>query len=176
MEGLLHISEMGWSRIADAASVVTPGDEVTVKVLAVDPNTQKISLGLKQLAADPWTDADKRYVVGHIHTGRVTRLTKFGAFIELEPGIEGLAHVSESGTVKAGDLAKDFPVGATAQVVVLEVDTASRRMRLSRKAVFDAKEAEEVREYTEAQRSSARTDKLGSLASKLQSALGRPKA
>ena len=94
VQGLLHISEMGWSRIADPSQVLKVGEEITVKVLDVDDSRQKISLGLKQLTADPWQSVGEKYAVGQVHTGRVTRVSEFGAFVELEPGVEALAHVS----------------------------------------------------------------------------------
>ena len=94
VQGLLHVSEMGWSRVSDASQVVKPGDEITVKVLRVDDDKQKISLGLKQLTADPWSTVPTTYEVGQVRTGRVTRVAEFGAFVELEPGIEALAHAS----------------------------------------------------------------------------------
>src|SRR5512132_3596310 len=100
VQGLLHVSEMGWSRVTDPSQLVKPGDEITVKVLRVDPgdvrskDKDKISLGLKQLVADPWAGVGDKYAVGQVHAGRVTRLTDFGAFVELEPGVEALAHAS----------------------------------------------------------------------------------
>ena len=94
VQGLLHVSEMGWSRVSDTSQVVKPGEEITVKVLRVDDDKQKISLGLKQLTADPWSTVQATYEVGQVRTGRVTRLAEFGAFVELEPGVEGLAHAS----------------------------------------------------------------------------------
>ena len=94
VQGLLHVSEMGWSRVISPAQLVTAGDEITVKVLRVDEATQKIALGMKQLAEDPWSTVAASYEVGQVRTGRVTRIAEFGAFVELEPGIEGLAHVS----------------------------------------------------------------------------------
>jgi small subunit ribosomal protein S1 len=94
VQGLLHVSEMGWSRVSDPSQVVKPGEAITVKVLRVDENPVKISLGLKQLTADPWSKVQATYEIGQVLTGRVTRLAEFGAFVELEPGIEGLAHVS----------------------------------------------------------------------------------
>src|SRR5215471_1697653 len=94
VQGLLHISEMAWSRVANASQLIKPGDEITVKVLQVDEDKQKISLGLKQLTTDPWSRVQTTYEVGQVRTGRVTRLAEFGAFVELEPGIEGLAHAS----------------------------------------------------------------------------------
>ena len=85
---------MSWSRATNPNEIVSPGDQITVKVLRVDDATQKIALGLKQLLDDPWTTAGAKYEVGQVRTGRVTRVTDFGAFVELEPGIEGLAHAS----------------------------------------------------------------------------------
>jgi small subunit ribosomal protein S1 len=94
VQGLLHVSEMGWSRVSDTSQVVKPGEEITVKVLRVDDDKQKISLGLKQLTADPWSRVHATYGIGQVRTGRVTRVADFGAFVELEPGVEGLAHAS----------------------------------------------------------------------------------
>jgi small subunit ribosomal protein S1 len=208
---------MGWSRVANPAELVRPGDEVTVKVLRVDDDSQKIALGLKQLSADPWSTVEATYAVGQVHGGRVTRIADFGAFVELQPGVEALAHLStfpptaegwkasiqagttgsfeilsvdldkkrigvalvsggaspsprpagqgiipgarltgkverhekfgvfvflapgrtglipmkETGVVREADIARTFPVGSEVEVDVLEVDTASRRIRLS---------------------------------------------
>jgi ribosomal protein S1 len=81
---------MGWSRVSDASHVVKPGDEITVTVLRVDDDKQKISLGLKQLTPDPWSRVEDKYAVGQVVSGRVTRVAQFGAFVELEPGSKGL--------------------------------------------------------------------------------------
>jgi small subunit ribosomal protein S1 len=260
VQGLLHASEMGWSRVPDASQVVTPGEEITVKVLRVSDDTQKIALGLKQLSADPWSTVQAAYEVGQVRTGRVTRVAEFGAFVELEPGVEGLAHAStfaptahskgwsrsvdvgmtavfeiltidlekkrigvalveqgsaraaateppqtelvpgarltgkvarhekfgvfvflapgrtglmplgETGIAKEADVAKAFPLGTDVEVVVLEVDPSGRRIRLSRKAVLAAREAEEVREYAE-RADVAPREGFGSLADKLRGAL-----
>src|SRR5262249_7591998 len=94
VQGLLHVSEMGWSRVLDPSNVLKPGEDITVKVLAVDDARQTISLGLKQLSDDPWSRVPGTYEVGQVRTGRVTRVADFGAFVELEPGIEALAHAS----------------------------------------------------------------------------------
>ncbi|MGH9258244.1 MAG: S1 RNA-binding domain-containing protein [Vicinamibacterales bacterium] len=94
VQGLLHVSEMGWSRVSDTSQVVKPGEEITVKVLRVDDDKQKISLGLKQLTPDPWSRGPATYEIGQVRIGRVTRLTEFGAFVEFEPGVEALAHAS----------------------------------------------------------------------------------
>jgi len=170
VQGLLHVSEMGWSRVVDPSQVLKPGDEVTVKVLRVDDAKDKISLGLKQLMDDPWAAVETRYKVGEIRAGRVTRVASFGAFVELEPGIEGLIPASESGIARDADLRKAFPVGADMEVVVLEVDAAARRIRLSSRAVQQAKEVDEVREYAERQ-DAAPSEGFGSLADKLRGAL-----
>jgi len=260
VQGLLHVSEMGWSRVSDTSQVVKAGDEITVKVLRVDDDKQKISLGLKQLTADPWSRVHETYEIGQVRTGRVTRLADFGAFVELEPGVEALAHastfaptgrskgwsstmapemtgafeilsidlekkrigvalvpegsaraagaassqpeivpgarltgkverhekfgvfvflapgrtglipLSETGAAREADLSRAFPVGADVEVVVLEIDPTGRRIRLSVKAVLDAHEAEEVREYAE-RGDAAPSEGFGSLADKLRGAL-----
>jgi small subunit ribosomal protein S1 len=260
IQGLLHVSEMSWSRGTKPTEIVAPGDQITVKVLRVDDATQKISLGLKQLLDDPWTAVASKYEVGQVRTGRVTRVADFGAFVELEPGIEGLAHAStfaptgraggwatsvavgftgafemltidtaqkriglalvEEGTSRAAgatspqgaivpgaivkgkverhekfgvfvflspgrtgllpfsetgldrdmDMLKAFPVGSEVEVVVLEVDPAGRRIRLSKKAVAERQEQAELRDY--AARADAAPDaSLGSLADQLRNAL-----
>jgi small subunit ribosomal protein S1 len=261
VQGLLHVSEMGWSRVGDPSTLFAPGDEVTVKVLRVDDDGKKIALGLKQLAADPWSDVSEKFQVGQVLTGRVTRVAEFGAFVELEPGVEALAHAStfaptgrrdawsreippgteatfeilsidpekrrigvalvpegfarageaasspppiapgarltgkverhekfgvfvflapgrtglipmrETGVPKEGDVGRTFPVGSDVEVVVLEADSTGRRIRLSVKAIEEAREAEEVRDYAE--RESAEPA-FGSLADKLRGAL-KPK-
>jgi small subunit ribosomal protein S1 len=260
VQGLLHVSEMGWSRVADPSQVLTPGEEITVKVLRVDDDKQKISLGLKQLTADPWSRVQETYQIGQVRTGRVTRLAEFGAFVELEPGVEALAHastfaptsraerwsslvapgttasfeilsvevekkrigvalvpegsaraatavpagneivagarlagkverhekfgvfvflapgrtglipLSETGVAREVDVTKALPVGADVEVVVLEVDPSGRRIRLSAKAVVAAREAEELREYSE-RSDAAPAEGFGSLADKLRGAL-----
>ena len=261
IQGLLHVSEMGWSRVTNPTDIVAPGDQITVKVLRVDDATQKISLGLKQLLEDPWTTAATTYEVGQVRTGRVTRVAEFGAFVELEPGIEGLAHAStfaptgrpggwaksvavgmtaafeilsidtaqkrigialveegssraagatspqgvivpgaivtgkverhekfgvfvflspgrtglmpfsETGVDRETDMLKAFPIGSDVEVVVLEVDPASRRIRLSKKAVAEQREQAELREYS-ARTEAAPTASMGSIADKLRGALG----
>lgn len=258
VQGLLHVSEMGWSRVSDPSQIVKPGEEITVKVLRIDPEKGKISLGLKQLAADPWSKVAERYAPGQVHSGRVTRHAEFGAFVEIEPGVEALAHVStfpptgrsdgwkesvpegstgafeilsvdlekkrigvalvpegsvraesasafeitpgarltgkverhekygvfvflapgrtglipfsETGVSRDGEIARAFPVGSDVEVVVLEVDETGRRIRLSRKAVLEAVEKAEVREYTERE-TTRPSESFGSLADKLRNAL-----
>jgi small subunit ribosomal protein S1 len=260
VQGLLHVSEMGWSRVLDTSQIVKPGEEITVKVLRVDDDKQKISLGLKQLTDDPWAKVQATFEVGQVHTGRVTRIAEFGAFVELEPGVEGLAHAStfapagpsqpwsksvamgmtgafeilsidvekkrigvalvpegsaraggtvlstheivpgarltgkverhekfglfvflapgrtglvpwsETGLAREADATRAFPVGADVEVIVLEVEPQGRRIRLSLKAVLDAQEAQEMREYTE-RKDAPSGEGFGSLADKLRVAL-----
>jgi small subunit ribosomal protein S1 len=245
--------------VSNPAEIVKAGEEITVKVLRVDEEKQKISLGLKQLSADPWSRVPEMYKVGQRLPGRVTRVAQFGAFVELEPGIEALAHastfeptgrqggwsgqvapgmtgtfeilaidleqkrigvalvqeawagaegaagarpgivpgarltgkverhenfgvfvflapgrtgvipLSETGIAKEGDLQRAFPVGADVEVIVLEVDPSGRRIRLSAKAVMEAREAEEVREWAE--RNASPAEGFGTFADKLRSAL-----
>jgi small subunit ribosomal protein S1 len=263
VQGLLHISEMGWAHVADPSQVVQPGQEVTVKVLQVDEAKGKISLGLKQLTADPWSRVASTYEVGQVLTGRVTRVLDFGAFVELEPGVEGLAHAStfaptgrsggwsasippgmtgafevlsidlekkrigvallpegsaraigaegsaivpgarlkgkverhenfgvfvflapgrtglvpmnETGVPREADVAKAFPIGSDIDVVVLEVeDPPGRRIRLSVKAIQDAQDAAELRDYSQRENGAA-SQAFGSLADKLRGAFEKPK-
>ena len=259
VQGLLHVSEMSWSRVSAPSEIVRSGEEITVKVLSVAEDKQRISLGLKQLSADPWSSVSEVYEVGQLRPGRVTRVAEFGAFVELEPGIEALAHastfaptvgsrgwsgqvvsgmtgtfeilsvdleqkrigvalvqagweradgttgarpgivagarltgkveryekfgvfvflapgrtglipLSETGVAKEGDVQRAFPVGADVEVIVLEVDSSGRRIRLSAKAVMEAREAEEVREWAE--RTTPSAEGFGTLADKLRSAL-----
>jgi small subunit ribosomal protein S1 len=168
IQGLLHVSEMGWARVADTAQVVKPGDDITVKVLRVDK--EKISLGLKQLMADPWSAVPDTYTIGRTCNGRVTRVADFGVFVELEPGVEGLIPLSETGIAKGGDVKRAFPAGTALDVAVLEVDATTRRIRLSVTAIQKMREADEVREYTE-RVDTAPSDTFGSLADKLRDAL-----
>jgi ribosomal protein S1 len=170
VQGLLHVSEMAWERVADPSQIVKPGDEITVKVLRVDPDKEKISLGLKQLAADPWSRAGHTYHAGEMRRGRITRIAEFGPFVELEPGIEGLVPASESGVARDTDMKKAFRVGDELQVVVLDVDPTARRIRLSVTAVQKMREADEMREYTD-RTDAAAPERFGTLADKLRDAL-----
>ncbi|MGE0816787.1 MAG: S1 RNA-binding domain-containing protein [Vicinamibacterales bacterium] len=129
VQGLLHASEMSWSRATRPAEIVQPGDEITVKVLRVDEESGRIGLGLKQLQNDPWTTVAASYEVGQVREGRVTRLADFGAFVELEPGIEALAHASTfppTGGLRGW--MKAVPPGTTAAFEILSVDVAQKRI------------------------------------------------
>ncbi len=133
IQGLLHVSEMSWSRAATPGAIVAAGDEITVKVLRVDEATGKISLGLKQLLDDPWAAVGTTYQVGQVRTGRVTRVADFGAFVELEPGVEALAHVSTfAPTGRAGGWKEAVSAGTTGAFEILSIDTAQKRIGVAR--------------------------------------------
>ena len=132
IQGLLHVSDMSWSRATTPGSIVAAGDQITVKVLRVDEGAGKISLGLKQLEDDPWSTVAATYEAGQVTTGRVTRLADFGAFVELAPGIEGLAHASTfPPTGRQGGWKKSVSVGATVAVEILSVDPAQKRIGIA---------------------------------------------
>lgn len=174
VQGLLHVSEMGWSRVGNPNEVVAPGDQITVKVLRVDDATQKISLGLKQLQDDPWSTVSEKYHVGQVYRGRISRIADFGVFVELEPDFTGLIPASETGVDRNMDLRKAFQAGAAIDVVVLDIDAASRRIRLSKTAVAEQQEQAEVREYA-ARADAAPGPSVSALAEKLRGALGSGK-
>jgi small subunit ribosomal protein S1 len=175
VQGLLHVSEMGWSRVNDPTALFKPGDDVTVKVLRLESKegADKIALGLKQLTEDPWAAVAAKFPVGQVARGRVTRVADFGVFVELEPGVVGLLPGSESGLAKDADLRRAFPVGIAVDVMVVESVPESRRMRLSLKAVHDAAEAAEVREYEQRSSADAGAAGFGSLGDKLRGALDK---
>ena len=129
VQGLLHVSEMAWSRVSDAAEVVKPGDQITVKVLRVEDDGEKIALGLKQLTADPWSRVAQTYAVGDVRTGRVTRVAEFGAFVELEPGVEALAHESTfAPTGRAGGWRSSVAPETTGTFEILSIDLEKKRI------------------------------------------------
>jgi small subunit ribosomal protein S1 len=134
IDGLLHVSDISWTRINAPEDVLEVGQELTLKVLKVDAAAKRISLGLKQLGAEPWDGAADRYIAGQRITGTVTRLMDFGAFVELEPGVEGMIHVSEMSWVKKVRKPEDLlKVGEQVEVAVLKVDVAEKRISLGLK-------------------------------------------
>jgi small subunit ribosomal protein S1 len=128
VQGLLHVSEMGWSRVEDVSKTLKIGDEITVKVLRVDDDKQKISLGVKQLSENPWSRVPSTYEVGQVRIGRVTRIADFGAFVELEPGIEALAHASTFPADRARNWASQVPVGMTGAFEIQSIDVERKRI------------------------------------------------
>jgi len=133
VDGLLHVSEMSWSRVDDPAKVVQPGQKIKVVITKLDRDTRKVGLGLKQLLASPWDDIDTRYGTGTLTNGTVTRLADFGAFVELEPGVEGLVHISELSHQRVSRVSSVVRVGQVVQVQVLKVDKEAKRISLSLK-------------------------------------------
>jgi small subunit ribosomal protein S1 len=134
VDALLHVGDIAWSRINKPGDVLTPGQEIEVKVLKIDPEKRRIAVGMKQLLAQPWDSVVGKYKVGDRARGTVTRVADFGAFVELEPGIEGLIHISEMSWVKKvrkpSDLVKP---GETVEAVILGVNASERRMSLGLK-------------------------------------------
>ncbi len=175
VQGLLHVSEMGWSRVTDPSSIVKVGEEITVRVLRIEADGERIALGLKQLMADPWVAAASSYEMGQVRTGRITRIADFGAFVELEPGVEALAHFSTfAPTGRADAWAKSIAVGQTAPFEILAIDVDKKRIGVGMvqdgAEVRDGKKVDEVKEYRERQ-VAAPSGGIGSLADQLRGAL-----
>ncbi|WP_164157153.1 30S ribosomal protein S1 [Sandarakinorhabdus rubra] len=134
IDGLLHVTDMSYKRVNHPSEVLNIGDVLRVQIVRINRDTQRISLGMKQLEADPWTTAAANYAVGTRHKGRVTNITEYGAFVELEAGIEGLVHVSEMSWVKKNvHPGKIVSTSQEVEVVVLEVDEDKRRISLGLK-------------------------------------------
>jgi small subunit ribosomal protein S1 len=134
IDGLLHVTDMSYKRVNHPSEVIAIGDTVTVQIVRINAETQRISLGMKQLESDPWDGVSAKYPVGMKLTGQVTNITEYGAFVELEPGIEGLVHVSEmSWTKKNVHPGKIVSTSQEVDVMVLEVDSDKRRISLGLK-------------------------------------------
>ncbi|NVL90595.1 MAG: 30S ribosomal protein S1 [Desulfobacterales bacterium] len=136
IDGLLHITDMSWGRISHPSEMFSVGDEVAVKILNLDLERERVSLGLKQLVPDPWTTAEEKYAIGSHVKGKIVSFTDYGAFVELEKGIEGLIHVSEmSWTKKIRHPSKVVSVGEIVEAVVLNISVENRRISLGLKQV-----------------------------------------
>ncbi len=134
VDGLLHVTDMAWRRVNHPSEILNIGDTIKVKVVKINKETNRISLGMKQLQEDPWSDVQSRYPLGSNHNGRVTNITDYGAFVELESGVEGLVHVSEmSWTKKNVHPGKIVSTSQELEVMVLEIDTIKRRVSLGLK-------------------------------------------
>jgi len=169
IDGLVHISDLSWTkRVKHPSELYKKGDVVKAVVLNIDRENERFSLGIKQLNSDPWSEIPRRYTPGTIIQGKVTSVTDFGIFLEVEEGIEGLIHVSEISQEKV-DSPKSFAqVGDDLEAVVLNVDTVDRKIALSIKQLAEQKEKAEVNEFLGAQKKA--TSNLGDL---LQGALGK---
>ena len=139
VEGLVHVSEMSWStHLRSAQDFVKVGDEVEAVILTLDREERKMSLGIKQLSSDPWTDITTKYPVGSKHSGTVRNFTNFGIFVELEEGIDGLVYISDlSWTIKVKHPSELFTAGDSIDVIVLELDSESRKLSLGHKQTMD---------------------------------------
>jgi len=136
IDGLLHITDMSWGRVGHPSEMLNVGDELRVIVLKFDPATERVSLGLKQIQEDPWAHAAEKYPPGTRVTGKVVSLTDYGAFIEMEPGVEGLVHISEmSWTKRVKHPSKVMAVGDQVNAVVLDVDAKAKRISLGMKQI-----------------------------------------
>ncbi|HRD45331.1 MAG TPA: 30S ribosomal protein S1 [Caulobacter sp.] len=134
IDGLLHVTDMSWKRVSHPSQVLAVGDTVKVQIIKINPDTQRISLGMKQLQSDPWDGVEAKYPVGAKYTGRITNITDYGAFVELEAGVEGLVHVSEmSWTKKNVHPGKIVSTSQEVDVIVLDVDSSKRRVSLGLK-------------------------------------------
>lgn len=134
VDGLLHVTDMAWRRVSHPSEILSIGETVKVQVIKINKETHRISLGMKQLTEDPWDSVGERYALESVHPGRVTNITDYGAFVELEPGIEGLVHVSEmSWTKKNVHPGKIVSTSQEVEVMVLEIDSVKRRVSLGLK-------------------------------------------
>src|SRR5207302_4811202 len=140
-EGLLPVSEMSWQRIRHPSDVVKEGDTLKLVVLSIDPAARRMSFSLKQAGPDPWSTVTDRYAVETNVTGRVTRVVDFGAFVELEPGLEGLIHISELSSKDVRSPSHVLKVGQEVRVHILDIDKENRRMSLSLKRAAETEAA-----------------------------------
>jgi small subunit ribosomal protein S1 len=168
VQGLLHVSEMAWARTVNPSDLLQPGQEIAVKVLHVDEAKEKISLGMKQLAEDPWSKVPITYQVGQVVTGRVTRLAEFGVFVELEPGVEALAHASTFAPARGRqDWKSDIRPGMAADVTIVTIEVEKRRIGVA----LIPEDAQDAVEYREHVQRDTQADSFGSLGDKLRGAL-----
>ena len=137
VDGLVHVTDLSWGRVKHPSEVVTPGQEIMVKVLSLDPERERIQLGYKQTQPRPWDVAEEKYPVGSIVEGKVVRITTFGAFVELEPGLDGLVHISQCALTRIAKVEDAVQVGQIVRVKVLAVDPQAKRISLSIRAALE---------------------------------------
>jgi len=149
IDGLLHISEISWGKLKHPQEVLTIGQKINVKVLSMNKEKGKISLGLKQNQPEPWSVIDDNYQIGQVIEGKVVQIKEYGAFVELEPGLDGLVHISEVAHKRVGNIAEELEVGQEVTAKILEIDKDRKRISLSIRETVEAP-AEEVAETVEA--------------------------
>lgn len=157
-DGLIHISELSWGRIKKASEVVKEGDKVTVSVIGVDKEKGKISLSLKEVLQNPWDNIEEKYPVGAVITGKVVRLVPFGAFIELEPGVDGLVHISQIAYKHVVKPEDELKIGEEIKVKVIEVVPESKKISLSKKETEEPPVKEEAEQEGQEQQSEESTE------------------
>lgn len=135
VEGLIHVSELSWTRVEDPHTMLKVGDEVEVRVIRVDRERKRVSLSLRQTGGNPWERIEERYTLGQLVDGRVTRIVSYGAFIEVEPGVEGLVHISELGEEKVGNPRDVLEEGEVLPLRLIRIDSTRRRLGLSYRRV-----------------------------------------
>ena len=143
IDGLLHISEISWGKLKHPQEVLSIGEKINVKVLSMNAEKGKISLGLKQNTPEPWSVIDEKYAVGQVIEGKVVQIKEYGAFVELEPGLDGLVHISEVAHKRVGNIAEELEVGQTVSAKILEIDKDRKRISLSIRETIDPPVVEE---------------------------------
>ncbi|MBQ8092011.1 MAG: 30S ribosomal protein S1 [Clostridia bacterium] len=131
VDGLIHVTDLAWHRVKHPSEIVTPGQEIQVKIVNIDKERERIQLSLKELTPEPWEAAEEKYPVGSIVEGKVVRVTAFGAFVELEPGLDGLVHISQCALRRIQKVEDAVQVGQIVRVKVLKVDKENKRISLS---------------------------------------------
>ena len=161
-EGLLHIGDMSWiKRPANPGEVVKEGEEIKVVILAHDRERRRISLGLKQLTGSPFEEFSKKHPAGTVVSGRISRMASFGAFVELQPGLEGLIHISELDENRVDAPEKVVRMGEEVNIKILDYDREKQRVSLSRKQAFEEQERENIRQYQKTEKQKATGFSLG---------------
>ena len=138
IDGLLHISEISWGKLRHPQEVLKIGQKINVKILSMNEEKGKISLGLKQTTPEPWSVINEKYEVGQIVEGKVVQIKEYGAFVELEPGLDGLVHISEVAHKRVANIADELSVGQEVKAKILDIDTEKKRISLSIKEATDA--------------------------------------
>ena len=149
VDGLVHVTDLSWGRVKHPSDVVSVGQEIDVKILNVDPERERVSLSYKQTQPRPWTVAGEKYPVGSIVEGKVVRITTFGAFVELEPGLDGLVHISQCALTRIAKVEDAVNVGDIVRVKVLDVNTEAKRISLSIREVLEDEALDSVPEADE---------------------------